>query len=403
MNTKTIAIIGAGPAGIIAALHASKHKLDCTLFETQAKIGGKMLVAGGGRCNFTNNCTQAEFSKHYGDKGDFLKFAFKALNAKKTREFFQDLGIESYADENNKVFPKSNSGKALVGKLEQALLQNKVHIKTGQKIIAISKSDKWQVQTETDCQSFDYLIIATGGFYTQTKNINSKFWQNLELKQQPLKPALTAISASENHQNIAGITIKNAEVYLANKKQRSKGDILITHQGYSGPAIQNISRYIEHGKPVFINWLGKNENDIAQTLLNLCQDNGRQKLEKMLLQFNLPKALIEFLVTESKLNPDIKLAEITKDTRKQIVEMLTAYEVNNPQTLGFNKAMVAKGGLDLSEVNKKTMRVLKYQGLYVVGEALDIDGDSGGFNIQAALSTGYLATQTIVKEESNEK
>ncbi len=396
MTQTTLAIIGSGPAGLMAALIASKAGINTTIYEKNKTIGGKIAIAGGGKCNFTHNCTYAEFLQKYGDNGQFLKFAFKALNLEKTRQLFNDLGIPSYQAENGKFFPKSNSGKDIIRKFKNALLKNKVQIQTNTLITKLKYKDKWYLNEENE--GYDYLIIATGGFYHDSKNINANFWQSLGLKQVALKPALTAISSSDNHQDLAGITIKDVKVsvYNENKSKTIMDDILITHKAYSGPAIHNISRYLASQSKLYINWLNLENQVVDNAIKKQMETKGKQQLKTALLAFNLPKALIDFLLLSEGINADIKLAELNKKTRQTIVKLLTNYQVKNPQTLGFNTAMVASGGLDLSEINAKTMQVKKQKNLYVVGEALDIDGDSGGFNIQAALSMGYLAAQTIV-------
>ncbi len=398
--TKQLAIIGSGPAGLMAALLASHQQIAVTIFESQATIGGKLTVAGGGRCNFSNYKSATELQKHYGLNGSFLKFAFRALDSQKTRKLFDSYGIASYVDKEDRVYPQSNSGKKMLQQIEQILLKQNVTILCKQAIKSIHYDDNWQLETADKSYRFEKVIIATGGVGLNLKNDFFEQWQKLNLKNVALKPALTAVSAGEDHSDIAGISLTAVKLRLNNEngQQSLVSPLLITHKGYSGPAIHNISRYFATKNDLYINWLNENQQSMEQKLQNIILAKGKQKLINALTEYHLPPKLLAFILKQNNIDSDVKLAEISKVQRKAIVQALCQFKVANPQVIGFKSAMASAGGLDLSEVNPKTMAVKKYEGLYVIGEALDIDGDSGGYNIQAAFSTAYLAVQALTKK-----
>lgn len=399
MKKINIGIIGAGPAGIMAAIHAAHPNANITLIDKQAVIGGKIAVSGKGQCNFAHRGTIDHYLKSYGDNGKFLSHMFKAFFVDDAIDFFESLGINSVTEKNGKIFPKSKNARAIICALETKLHTLGVELCLNTAVISIHyKGSQWRIKTNTQqTYVFDSLVIANGGasFQQMGTTGDAEHWfKSLNLNYIPLKPALTGIVSSEDHQAISGITLNQATITAAGKQKI--GELLITHKGYSGPVMHNMSRYIEQGLALTINWQSWCANELRQDLVLAANKKGSQTLNTYLTERGMPKKLLNFLLTPQQLKT--KLAELSKANREHALKALTSYKVNNPQCIGFKTAMATKGGLALTELSKKTCRLKTYPTLYAVGEVVDIDGDTGGYNIMAAISMGVAAGRAIASQ-----
>ncbi len=400
-----LAVIGAGPSGIICALHCQRSGIDVTLYEKSNQLAKKMLVAGGGMCNYTHNQSVDDFLKHYGENGLFLKNALRAFSPLKTIALFKKMGIGAHIREDGKIFPSSLSGKTMVDKLQNELIKSGVEIKLGIAVREIIQQDKWKVIADNESE-YDAVVIATGGAsYPHLGTVGDAYgwFKALNLPVVKPRPALTSIALNDDHSKVSGISFKNAELTIIREGKhllKSSGELLITHKGLSGPLILNNSRSINSGDKIYINWLGLEGKSFDKQLILEVEKNGKKQLSTVLESFTIPKAFVMHQLSKIKeVQPDIKMSVLTKKQRLSIVEIFCYEQLNNPQCLGFKNAMVTAGGLSLDVVSRKTFAVKGFRGLYAVGEVIDIDGDTGGYNIQAALSMGYLASQHIVKQK----
>jgi len=429
-----IAVVGAGPAGIMAAIQASNLGLKVVLLEKNKQLGKKFLLTGGGRCNITN----AEFSAEGGsasggnlrdlvknyNNGEFLFHAFSVFGPKETIAFFEKLGIKTKIENNpsassgqaNRVFPAELDADEVLEVLKKYLIKNKVKILYSSEVteIKISKNkikkivltnpstDSGQAR-EITAKSY---ILATGGKSypaTGSDGFGYKLAEKLGHTIVAPLPALTAIKLKDNFvKNLQAISLKDARinVFENNKKIFSEdGDIIFTHFGVSGPAVLNASSKI-------VSLLDKKEVKTCidifpllnqEQLLNGLEDEfkkyARQTIKNVLSSF-VSERLAEVLLDIIKIDKSKMANSLSKIEKFALVKILKNFEITPEETLGWDTAMVTKGGVSLKEIDHKTMKSKIIDDLFFAGEIIDVDGKTGGFNLQTCWTTGYLAGQS---------
>lgn len=398
-----VIIIGAGPAGLFAAANIENKKV--LILEKNKTPGKKLLLSGAGQCNYTNNCDIDDFFEKYGDKGRFIKPALYNFTNQATMDFFEKRGLKSIIREDNKVFPSSFKAmdvlKVLIGSVKDA----KMLLNSGVEKVSYDESKKiFYVKTSAANYAGYSLIIACGGkSYPDTGSTGDGygFAQALGHKIIEPRPALTPVYV-ENYQfsELSGISFENIKLSLwkNNKKAREfKGDFLLTHANISGPLIINNSRYMEPGDVIKINFTSFYNEDEFRMYFEKLVSSSKSSIKTALKELNLPKRFIEKLLEISDVDENLSCSQLKKIHRNSLIRMLSAHPMKIKKLGGFNTAMVTKGGVATDEVNPKTMESKKLPGLFFAGEVLDYDGDTGGFNIQAAFSTAKLAADTINK------
>ncbi|MGM0509050.1 MAG: NAD(P)/FAD-dependent oxidoreductase [Fusobacteriota bacterium] len=406
MQIQDVIIIGGGPAGLFASLNIKKDKKKL-LLEKNDILGSKLLMSGSGQCNFTNNTKIKNFLFHYGNNGNFLKKAFKSFSNKDLINFFEKNNINTAIDKNNKVFPESLNSKDILNLLIKKAKKNQVDIKTNYKVLDIKKEKNlFFVKTNHNSYYSKNVIISTGGKSYPTTGSSGdgydfakKFNHNIISP----RPALTSIKIiNYKFKEKAGFSIKNANISLYRKTQKPlhkikefSGDILFTHEGLSGPGIINFSRYLKNKDLLKINFIKINRNKFREKFIKETQNNGRKKIKNYLGKLNISQNFIEYILKIIKIDPSKKMASITKEERNKIEKNLCEHEFKIKKLDDFNNAMVTAGGVSLKEISSKTMESKLIKGLYFIGEVLDIDGDTGGYNIQAAMSTAYICAKNI--------
>ncbi len=398
-----IAIIGGGPAGVMAAIVAaenSKQPVDITIFD-KGRVLKTILYTGNGRCNLTNNLTNfKELASSYPRGEKFLYSVFSQLDVPKTIKWFNDHGLELYIQIDNRVFPVTDDAHTVRDLFLSLLNKYKIKIKENQRIEKIEKvANKFRAYTADGVVNFDRVVIATGGNHKNPKiyNLVKDLGHNIT----ELKPSLFALTLKEpNINKIAGISIESANIdtYFNNKKvYTTSGDFIFTHKGVSGPAIFKTTAAcafldFSNDKPLVlkINFLkDKNFDTLNQEIIELVRDNPKKNIVNLVKQL-IPGGIADYLFDKHLLNPDKKAAELSKKERNKIVNMLVYSEFCAVSPV-FDSEIVTAGGVDLKEVNPKTMESKICSGLYFCGEVLDIDGFTGGFNLQACWSSAYLA------------
>ncbi|OGH95203.1 MAG: hypothetical protein A2039_03870 [Candidatus Melainabacteria bacterium GWA2_34_9] len=405
MNTKNIAIIGGGPAGFMAAIAAaetSSCKTHIDIFEKDIPLK-TILYTGNGRCNLSNKIYDyKELASNYPRGEKFLYSAFSRFGVKETLDWFYQHGVKTYVQEDNRIFPTTDKASTVRDMLIERTQKLSINIlaHTATKKI-IKKDDKFVVQMENFTKIYDKVIIATGGSSRDLQSSGYELAKSFGHTITELKPSLTALRTKENFVGkLAGVSVKNAEISaFFNNKQvtKIKGDFVYTHKGISGPVIFKTSAYcaiIDYSKnnPLLlkINFLPDFDREIFEKeLLEEFNSNPHKSLSNILKKY-LPKSLIDALLEESKLDTDKKTSQITKEDRKKILKILTETElaVISPEPEG---EIVTTGGVCLKEINPKTMESKLISGLYFCGEVMDIDGLTGGFNLQGCWSTGFIA------------
>lgn len=362
-----VVIIGGGPAGCMCA-YFLQNDFDVTVIEKNTPLK-TILPTGGGRCNLCHaEFDFKELAKNYPRGEKFLYSVFSKFSTADTIDFFEKIGVETYTQENMRIFPKSNSAKDVREHFLQAL--KKVRF-IKENALRINRQDEiFSVVTNMGAYKADFVVISSGGHasYDLIKMLGHKIIEP--------KPALVGLLTKENFASISGVCINN---------------ILFTHKGISGPKIYEISSLrARESFPYKLNFDFIGEVDL-QTELN----SNPHKSIKNLLSEHVPKSFAEFVLIELKINPDTKSHMIDGKTRDKILTKLQNFEICVIGTFPDGEVVTA-GGVDLKEINQKDMQSKLVPRIYFCGEVMDIDGFCGGFNLQNCWSTGYLAAQGII-------
>jgi len=399
--TSDILIIGAGPAGLFTAIHCKGRKV--IVLEKNPTPGKKLLISGTGRCNLTHDCKLSDFFDHYGENHRFLKSALHGFTNSDLIRFFNDHGMETVVDKNDKVFPASQKASDVLQVLINICNQSKIEIACNQQITGIEKTETgFTVKTNSGVFTSSFLVITTGGMsYPATGSTGDgyRFAKQLGHAIVPPKPSLSPVFIREySMASISGVSVQNKVIclYRGDKKiAEHRGDIGFTHKGLSGPGILDFSRHILTGDILKVNFIEQKADDFRNELIKVSEKEGKTAIQTYLKKFELPRSLVLLILKSINIEPESRLAEITKIQRNQMVAAFCEFPFKVEKVGGFNMAMVTAGGISLDEVNAKTMESKLVPGLYFAGEVLDIDGDTGGYNLQAAFSMGYLVGKGI--------
>ena len=412
-----VAVIGGGPAGMIAAGKAGEEGARAVLIEKNNSLGKKLLITGKGRCNIT----QAKFdgrdlADKFGKEGRFLLYGFSVFGSKQAVDFFENLKLKTKTERGGRIFPKSDRAEDVLRALKSYLDRNGVKILTGKtvkKIIKKKNKISGIVFRGGEEITAGKYIIATGGksYPMLGSGGDGLGWaKDLGHTVAKLKPALTPIKIKEKWLKEAqGLSLKNVSItaYQNNKKQDSRfGELLFTHFGISGPIVLDISKKIGElltqpaakGKVKLVLDL-KPALDFEKLDKRMQRDfiKFKKKLFKNSLGGLLPKKLINIIVKLSGIDENKSVNEITKTKRHKLAKLLKGMEMTPVELLGFDKAIITSGGVSLKEINAKTMKSKIIDNLYFAGEILNLDGPTGGYNLQVCWSTGYVAGNSASK------
>lgn len=394
-----IGIIGGGPAGIFCALFASeKEDNEIYIFDKQDNLK-TLLPTGGGRCNLAyGEFDFKELAKNYPRGEKFLLSVFSKFSTTDTLAFFEQTGVKTYMQEDFRFFPEANSSSFVRKKLIDKTRKNNIkNIK--EKVIDIKKEDdKFLVSTEKNHFVVDKLVIATGG-----RGQGQKFAKKLGHNIVPLRPALCSLLTKEtDFFDLSGLTLKNvcASVFYNNKKITTQtGDILFTHFGISGPLSYKISSYCAYINftpeiPLNIKIKLTEHDNLEKSLTELINKNPQKNIINVVDTY-IPHRLAEKILIKDKIYPKTKSGQLKKEDRLKIIKNLTEFSLI---VIGVKRGeeIVTAGGIDLNEVNPKTMESKVIKNLYFCGEVLDIDGLTGGFNLQNCWSTGYICGTSLI-------
>ncbi len=381
-SNKSVAIIGAGPAGCVCAKFL-KNNGFCPIIFDKGKYLRTILPTGGGRCNLAH----AEFdfknlTKNYPRGEKFLYSVFSKFGTEDAIQFFKQLGIETYTQEDNRIFPKSNSSRDVQEKLLKALKGCKF---VSEKVLSIEKLDNcYKIITNKSSYAFDVVIVSTGG------HGNWDIFNKMDLNIIPPTQALVGLVTKENFSAISGVSIKNVKTYGKEFKNSDNGDIIFTHKGISGPLIYKISSIFARKEMPYKLVFQLVKGLDLQAELN---KNSHKEIKNLLGQF-VPKSFAEFVLENLDIEKDTPCHKITGKLRDKIYKKLTTFEVTIISKVPDGE-VVTCGGIDLKEINSKTMESKKYPNLYFCGEVLDIDGFCGGFNLQNCWSTAFVVAQSV--------
>lgn len=397
-----LCIIGGGPAGMMAALRASERGKSVVLIEKNKELGLKLLLTGGGRCNLTHaGLNKKDFALKFGKQGDFLLSPLSIFGVEETIDFFNKKGLSLKIEADGKVYPKSEKSKDVLDFLKTELKKNKVKILTGNKVSNfIFKDGKIEkVILDDEKQIFaDNFLIATGGkSYPQTGSTGNgyNFAKRAGHSVTELKPALSPVETKEKWVSILkGISLEKVGVSL-NRQKPVMGDVLFTHFGLSGPIILNLSENINTKDELVIDLFPKKNIDELEKKLIVLFDKEPKKTVFNALGEIVPMKLLAILLNFSNVKKDEICRNISKGERKKIVKNLKNVKFTVIGVLGFEKAMITKGGISLKEIDSRKMRSKIIDNLYFAGEVIDLNGESGGFNLQMCFTTGYVVAESI--------
>ncbi len=411
-RTKVI-IIGGGAAGIMAAVSAADAGASVTIIEKNEKLGKKLYITGKGRCNITNNSDIQNLLLHVVSNPKFLYSAFSALNSQELMDFLENSGLKIQTERGNRVFPASGKSSDVIRTFKSALEKRKVKIYYNTEVQGINTEDgifksidikylDGSGRKGTETIKADAVIVATGGIsYPSTGSTGDgyKFATDTGHSIKKTSPSLVPVNIKESFaKELQGLSLRNVELTLKDGKKvlyKEMGEMLFTHFGISGPLVLTSSCYMS-GKDItgmkFI-------IDLKPALTN------QQLNERILRDFSecknssfknslgrlLPSKLIPVIVALSGINPDKKVNSVTKQERAGLTELLKEFVMTPESLRGYNEAVITKGGIMVKEISPATMESKKIRGMYFAGEVIDVDAMTGGYNLQIAWSTGFLA------------
>lgn len=402
---KDVIVIGGGPAGMMAAGQAALRGNKVTLIEKMDRVGRKLYITGKGRCNVTNAVDPEGLIANTPGNPYFLYSAFYTFDSEAVMKFFEELGVPVKIERGNRVFPKSEKSNDIVRAMERFVKKSGCKIMYGTEVKEVIKESnrikgiRLKDNKELNCDS---LIIATGGLsYPMTGSTGDgyKFAKSCGHTVTKCYPSLVPLKAKEKWiAELMGLSLKNIgiKITINNKEIYSDfGEMMFTHFGVTGPVILSASRYIndrlsEHPK-LHIDL--KPALDIKELDSRLLRDfqKYQNKDFKNSLDDLLPQKLIPVIIKLSGIEPEKKVNSITKEERTKLLNLIKNLTLNITETTGYNEAVVTRGGVSVDEIDPSTMKSKLTEGLYFAGEVIDVDSFTGGFNLQIAFSTGYIA------------
>ena len=401
-----IIIIGGGAAGFFTAIIIAENNpdMDITILEKGDKVLQKVKVSGGGRCNVTNACfTPQELVEFYPRGKKELLGPFHQFMTGDTMEWFEGHGVPLKIEEDNRIFPESNSSQTIIDCFTESAQKGGVKLRLNQNVTKIEKvNTQFVIHTGSDKFIADKLVIASGS--------NPKIWELISKLGHNIidpVPSLFTFNINDNRiKEIPGVSVANATVSLIDSKFESSGPVLITHWGLSGPAILKLSAFgalflaeKNYQYTVKINWLSKSKESVLTKLNILKRENPKKQIILRSVFKDIPKRLWENLVLASQISQEQRWADVSNKQLNQLTEQLTSSVFKAYGKTTFKDEFVTAGGVDLKEINFKRFESKIHQNLFFAGEVLNIDAVTGGFNFQNAWTSGFIAGNAISEKK----
>ena len=410
-----VVVIGGGPAGMMAAITSRENGNEVTIIEKNKQLGKKLLITGKGRCNITSSLDMGEFIKNTPGNGMFLYSAFQKYTNQDIIKFLEKQGLRVKEERGNRIFPITDKSLDVLKCFESKIkeLDIKINFDEEAKELIINENKEIKaVKTSKREIIADKVILATGGkSYPLTGSTGDgyKMVEELGHKITSIKPSLVPLEIYDKNlcTKLQGLSLKNVSIKLIDKQKNKEiyedfGEMIFTHFGVSGPIILSSSAHLVRYKN--IEQLMKEKKIILK--IDFKPALREEKLdERILRDFNefknkqfknaldklLPQKLIPVIIEKSEINPNKKVNEITKKERANLLKQLKSFEIDIKKFRGIDEAIITSGGISIKEINPKTMESKKIKGLFFAGEIIDVDSYTGGFNLQVAYSTGYVA------------
>lgn len=398
---RKIGIIGAGPAGVYAAINIKNENNEVYLLDKNNNIGEKLKITGNGRCNVTNAKYYDEFMENIIRNRNFLYSSFSRFDNFSMIDFLNKEGVETIVEEDGKVFPKSSKSSEIILLFESLIREKRIKYLPNTTVQNIEKPDCFVVKTARKKYKFDSMVIATGGLtYPKTGSTGDgyKFAQSFGHKISKAKASLMPLYL-ENRLDVKALSLTNKKLILRTKEKSYEiiGDIMLTPNFITGPAALKIQALAARDQleSLSIDFLPEFTYEMLDTkLISLFERNSKKNISNV-LNILLNDQLTSIVIDRLKIKRDIKASIITREQRKRILELIKDFDFKIRQKENFNNAVITSGGVDLKEINPKTMESKLVNDLYFIGEVLDIDALTGGFNLQIAFTTAYTASLDI--------
>lgn len=417
-KNKIVFVIGGGASGMMAAITAAKEGCHVFLLEKNSRLGKKMLITGKGRCNITNDVSVGSLVKAMVGNGKFLYGAFSAFSAEDTMAWFQEKGVALKTERGQRVFPQSDDAKDIVAAMERELHTANVKIEYQKEVkgLVVKEGKIIGVKTAEKAYGADAVILATGGAsYPLTGSTGDGYHMAKAVGHyiEPITPALVPLVVKEKDvKDLEGLSLRNVELKIKYGEEvmgKEFGEMVFTDFGLSGPVVLTLSRlcgkhFAANPKiPLTAVFDLKPALTTEQLDLRLQRDfdTHPKRNYQTILEDLLPKKLIPIFVVRSGIDPWTKVHELNREKRKTILSLLKNFSFTITACRPMKEAIITAGGINVKEIDPKTMGSKKIDGLFFGGEVMDIDGVTGGFNLQAALSTGYrsgLSAAAYVEE-----
>ncbi len=406
-----ILVVGGGAAGMMAAIIAAKRGNEVTIYEKNEKLGKKLFITGKGRCNITNACDMETLFDNVVTNSKFLYSSFYAFNNYDVIDFFEEAGLKTKIERGGRVFPESDKSSDVIAALMSQLRKYNVTIEYYSQVTELVIKDQnvvgLKLEKNKQLIQADAVIVATGGLsyrVTGSTGDGYEFAKNLGHSITKLSPSLVPFNIKEIYiKELQGLSLKNIKIWIKSGKKEifsDFGEMLFTHFGVSGPVILSSSSYA-------IPYLDSKDLSLIIDLkpgLSIEQLDSRivrdfeefqNKQYKNSLEHLLPRKLIPVIISLSGIDPDKKVNVISKEERMKLVMAMKAMTLHISSIREYNEAIITKGGISVKEINPSTMESKLINGVYFIGEALDLDALTGGFNLQIAWSTGYAAGNAV--------
>ena len=399
---KKLIIIGGGASGFFAAINAAEinSDLEVLILEGSAKVLQKVKVSGGGRCNVTHACfTPSELVEFYPRGKKELRGPFHQFMTGDTMEWFENRGIPLKIEDDNRIFPESNSSQTIIDCFLESAKNAGVILKTSTRVDSIEKKeDQFIVKANSEDFIADYVLIASGS--------NTKVWNIMEVLEhsviQPVPSLFTFNITDARLQDIPGISVPNASVKVLNSKLTEQGPLLITHWGLSGPGILKLSAWgalefhkKEYNFEIEVNWLSKKQETVLEFLKSQKKKQAKKQVILRSVFEEIPKRLWEKFVIAAEIPIDSQWAQLSNNQLETISKQLTQCVFNVHGKSTFKDEFVTAGGIDLKEINFKRFESKIHKNLFFAGEVLNIDAVTGGFNFQNAWTSAWIVANSL--------
>ena len=404
-----VVVVGGGAAGMMAAISAAKCGHKVSLFERNEKLGKKIYITGKGRCNVTNACEVEDIFANIVTNRKFMYSAIYSFDNSMVQMFFEENNCRLKVERGNRVFPCSDKSYDIINALDRAMQKEGVDVHLNSRVQNIIVDDGIVKGIEVNGKKIysDVVIVATGGYSypsTGSDGDGHSFARENGINVTKCSPALVPFIAKEEWvKELQGLSLRNCKVSLMDGEcciYSDFGELLFTHFGVSGPTVLSASSYVvelikkKELKLIIDLKPALNEQQLDERILRDFKENINRNFANSLDKL-LPKSMIGVVVARSGISPDAKVNEITMEKRKNLVRLIKEFDITLTGLRGFNEAIITHGGIDVKEINPQTMESKKIKKLYFAGEILDVDALTGGFNLQIAWSTGYLAGLSI--------